>query len=392
MVLILTTFAIMIGFQNCSQSGFISTSGSQQSSLGSTVDEPVPPATDPVPIINPAITPVINPVLSSNFISHITTTNGVRCAIVGPLQIARCYGLGYYNGFTLVDQNVFLDIKKSEGAIEVDSAQYFACALMKNKTVKCWGSNGDGQLGNGTIEYSNIAVEVLNITNVKKISVGSYFVCALKEDQTVWCWGRNDGQAMIPGHSEYQILAPVQVVGLENVVDINAGSYHSCAILTNSKIKCWGQNGSGQLGNNSTDKVFVPVEVSGIQNAIKVVADKGTNFSCALLRTGQVNCWGDNRYGQLGNGTLVSSSIPVVVSDLADIKDITAGTFSSCAINQKNEVYCWGNDYGKRPFYIDQISDFYEMDFDRNLFVVTKMGVVVTYSGLTNQKINLFKF
>ena len=74
------------------------------------------------------------------------------------------------------------------------------------------------------------------------------------------------------------------------------------------------------------------------------------------------------------------------------IKNITAGTLSSCAINQKNEVKCWGSDYSQTPYYVDQISDFYEMDFDRNLSVLTKTGVVVTYSGQTNQKVNIFNF
>lgn len=389
LALIFTTFIVFVSFQNCSQSGFISTTESQQNSLSSTSTDPQPAVANP-PTSEPV--PILPPPLSSTFITKISTTNGVRCAVFGPTQKVRCYGLGTYSGFEVTDQNKFVEIKDSEGAIQVANAQYFACALMKNKTVKCWGSNPYGQLGNGTIENSNTASQVLNLTNVKKISLGSYFACALKEDQTVWCWGRNDGSVMITGHSEYQILNAVQASGLENVIDINSGSYHSCAILATHQIKCWGESGSGQLGNNSTVKSLDPVIVSGVENALQVGASKGTSFTCALLNTGKVNCWGDNRYGQLGNGSLDSSLIPLEVSGLENIKAITVGTFSSCAINQLNEVKCWGGDYGKTPYYIDQISDYYEMDFDRNLSVLTKTGLVVSYSGLTNNKYNLFGF
>jgi alpha-tubulin suppressor-like RCC1 family protein len=107
-------------------------------------------------------------------------------------------------------------------------------------------------------------------------------------------------------------LTPVQVVGLSGVVAISAGWRHTCALLGNGTLQCWGQNQFGQLGNGTTTNRTTPVPVSGITGAVGVTAG-WWHHSCALLSGGSVRCWGANDWGQFGSGTKTSSSTPVTM-------------------------------------------------------------------------------
>ncbi|MEN9595258.1 MAG: hypothetical protein RLY23_1741, partial [Actinomycetota bacterium] len=109
---------------------------------------------------------------------------------------------------------------------------------------------------------------------------------------------------------------PVAVSGLSNTVAISTGESHSCALLADGTAKCWGNNASGQLGNNTTTSSSIPVVVSGLASAVAISAGASGFHSCALLADGTAKCWGNNGYGELGNGTTTNSSIPVVVSGI----------------------------------------------------------------------------
>jgi alpha-tubulin suppressor-like RCC1 family protein len=152
---------------------------------------------------------------------------------------------------------------------------------------------------------------VTGLTNAVAISGGGAHTCAVLGDGTVWCWGENEFGALGNG-STITSTTPAQVVGLTGAVDVSAGWRHTCALLGNGTVRCWGQNANGQLGNGTTTQSTVPVQASGITGAVAVTAG-WWHHSCALLGDGTVRCWGVNEWGQFGSGTRTSSSTPVTM-------------------------------------------------------------------------------
>src|SRR5207237_3526833 len=139
------------------------------------------------------------------------------------------------------------------------------------------------------------------------------------------------------------------VHGVARWATVSAGSTHSCALLADGTAKCWGLNGSGQLGNNTTTNASTPVVVSGLGAGTNVVAvSAGGNHTCALLGDGTAKCWGANAFGQLGNGTTTNSSTPVVVTGLAGAVALSAGENHTCALLAGGTAKCWGaNAFGQ---------------------------------------------
>lgn len=223
--------------------------------------------------------------------------------------------------------------------ITITAGESHTCGLTATGTVKCWGFNAGGQLGNNSTDSSVAPVDVLGLSGVKAIAAGSFHTCALLNNETVKCWGKNvNGQ--LGNNSTTNSLLPVDVLGLTGVTAISAGGFHTCALLANSTIQCWGRNSSGQVGNNSTIDRTVPTEVTGLDN-VKAV---GTGFehSCALLNNETVKCWGDNFIGQLGNNSETDSSMPVDVMYLTGVKMIVVGPLQACAILNDEKIKCWG--------------------------------------------------
>jgi alpha-tubulin suppressor-like RCC1 family protein len=162
--------------------------------------------------------------------------------------------------------------------------------------------------------------------------------CLLTQQGEVFCWGQG-------AHSSQDISVdtfgkPFQVDGLE-AISLDAGWYHTCVTTRDGHVKCWGQNGNGQLGNGATEDSFSPVDVTGLEEVTSVAA--GAAHSCALNTSGVVYCWGQNSQGQLGDGTTTDRSQPVQVTDLsAPAVSITAGPTFTCALLVSGKVECWG--------------------------------------------------
>jgi hypothetical protein len=205
---------------------------------------------------------------------------------------------------------------------------------MADATVRCWGRNTRGQLGDGSSNFSSSTpVPVWGLTNVAAVSGGGYHTCALTRDGTVQCWGEN-AQGQIGSTLGFSNV-PVTVEGISNAVGISTGFLHSCAVLSDGTTKCWGHNISGQLGNGTTTNSSVPVQVGGLSGPIQIAA--GGAFeggqSCALMPDRSARCWGWNAYGQLGNGTTIDSLTPVTVTGVGGLtwtsSDTTVATIDA---------------------------------------------------------------
>lgn len=219
-----------------------------------------------------------------------------------------------------------------------------SCVLLTSGAVKCWGSNAEGQLGDGSTTSKIIPTQVSGLTSgVSQVVAGGYHVCALLNSGAVQCWGSNTYGQLGDG-STLNRLTPTQVLGLTSgVVQISAGRSHTCALLNNGAVNCWGAGGYGQIGNLSFINKTSPTQVSGLTSGVSQISARG-DHSCALLNTGAVKCWGYNSYGQLGDGTQDSKNTPTQVSGLTSgVNQITAGWLSSCALLGTGEVRCWGS-------------------------------------------------
>ena len=231
---------------------------------------------------------------------------------------------------------------------EVISSKGHSCALHKGGTISCWGNNDEGQLGNRTETDNWMPMEIVGITDATTITTGGGHTCALHQDGKISCWGNND-YGQLGNRTDTDYRTPMEIVGITDATTISAGGGYTCALHKGGTISCWGNNDYGQLGyETDTWWSSEPVEVVDITDATAIAT--GTEHACALHQDGKISCWGRNYYGQLGNGTKTWwSSEPVEVVDITDATAISASYAAhSCALHQDGKISCWGNNnYGQ---------------------------------------------
>jgi alpha-tubulin suppressor-like RCC1 family protein len=235
----------------------------------------------------------------------------------------------------------------SARARAIAAGEFHTCAVTRTGIVECWGSNRAGQLGDGTRADRRIPVAVNALTGVASIAAGGSFTCARTSAGGVDCWGDNaHGQL---GGGAGRSSTPVAVFGLSGgVTAISAGAAHACALTTGGAVRCWGANEHGQLGDGTRSDRTTPVSVSDLSSGVIAIAAGGSH-TCAVTRSGAVKCWGDNAYGQLGDGTTITRTAPVAVSGLTSgMAAIVAGGQHTCALTRRGAVRCWGrNRFGQ---------------------------------------------
>lgn len=231
-------------------------------------------------------------------------------------------------------------------------------AVMEDGTVKAWGRNLEGELGVGSNsgpekcgsagDCSTVPVTVPGLSHVRAMAAGPANVLALLEDGTVMAWGSNlNGQ--VGDGTTVQKTAPVHVPGLSEVVSIAAGGGPvgggSYAVLANGEVRAWGSGNSGLLGDGSTERSLVPVAVSGLHEVTQVAA--GASHALALLADGEVRAWGGGFHGQLGTGGSGSgykSTVPVAVSGITGATAVAAAAYQSFALVAGGQLESWGDD------------------------------------------------
>ena len=261
-------------------------------------------------------------------------------------------------------------------------AYHNSCGLTNTGAMKCWGYNGWGQIGTLAAGVqttpSNLPGYTSNVSAIAAghhhtcvlttagavscfgyswnnnlspginsgavdISAGYLHTCALMSYGGVKCWGRNDSGGQLGDGTNTNRVAAVDVLGLTSgVTAITTGMEFSCALLNTGAVKCWGYNGYGQIGDGTNTNRNVPTQVSGIESeAVAIVG--GNNHACALLATGAVKCWGANYYGQIGDATTSNRLTPVTITSLGtSVRSISAGWEHTCAVTRSGAAKCWG--------------------------------------------------
>ncbi len=295
-----------------------------------------------------------------------TTTNAKAC-IPGELRIAispfhacarltdgsvRCWGVnwsGRIGDGTTVDRSTPTAVVGLSDATDVAVGSLHSCALVTGGAVRCWGSNFFGSIGDGTTDDRLTPTAVVGLSGVKKLAAGGSSACAILDDDTVRCWGQLGKGIQLDDGTTTEGRTPAAIPGLSGVSAITLGDGHACALLGNGTVRCWGDNSFGQLGDGTTTRPTTTTAVLGLTNVVGISA--GEFRSCALLDDGTVRCWGRNNYYKLGDGTTNTPprTSPVTVIGLSGVTEIGAGGEShTCARLANGSVRCWGrNDYGQ---------------------------------------------
>jgi alpha-tubulin suppressor-like RCC1 family protein len=259
----------------------------------------------------------------------------------------KCWGYNMYGQLgnaTEMSSPTPVLVQGVNDAVSISAqAGYHVCAVLADGRAQCWGSGYGGDLGNGSQLDSSSIKTVQGLSNIASISTGGNYTCAVLTSGTLYCWGQTpDGS----GGSSTPTL-----VSLSDVVAVQTGDASACALRGDGTVYCWGDNVSGQIGDGMTadavHPVATPTEVVGLSDAAAIAVGQGQ--ACAIVTGGGVVCWGDNTHGELGIGTVTTggppygSAVPVTVPGLTGVRALTLAGDYACALLAGGNVACWGD-------------------------------------------------
>ena len=316
------------------------------------------------------------------------------CALLDDESI-KCWGNGYYGqlgqGNTdhigdgsgeMGDSLKAVELGSDRTAKQVAAGRCHTCALLDDESIKCWGNGYYGQLGQGNTDDigdgsgemgdSLKAVELGSNRTAKQVAAGRYHTCALLDDESIKCWGNGYYGQLGQGNTDHigdgsgemgDSLKAVELGSGRTAKQVAAGDYHTCALLDDESIKCWGRGDYGRLGQGNTDDIgdgsgemgdsLKAVDVGTDRNAQQVAA--GFYHTCALLDDESIKCWGRGEYAQLGQGNtddigdgsgeMGDSLKAVELGSDRTAKSLSVGSHHACALLDDDSIKCWGSGY-----------------------------------------------
>ncbi len=259
------------------------------------------------------------------------------------------------NGGTNTKQGTpdYVNLPAGRKAVAVSTGEFHTCAILDNGSMMCWGDDTFGQLGNGAIITADkdepVYVNLPSGRTAVGLTVGWSYVCAILDTGSLMCWGLNNkGQLGNGGTTDENSPVSVDLPYGRTAVAVDAGEKHTCAILDTGSLMCWGKDNKGQLGNGATtgdqpSPVYVDLPTG--RTAVSIVA--GKEHSCAILDNRDMMCWGKDGDSQLGNGAGTTDQVSPVYVDLPtglNAVMISAGASHTCAVLDNAYTYCWGSD------------------------------------------------
>jgi alpha-tubulin suppressor-like RCC1 family protein len=289
------------------------------------------------------------------------------------------------NGTSGGSSNVPVAVSTTIKFSSVVAGRIHTCGLSVAGDAYCWGSNFVGSLGDGSgldsLTPSAVTAPSVGI-QYSSISASNDHTCVISLAKDAYCWGEN-GTGQLGDNSIIQRNTPVKVSdpvsGPEAYSSISAGYSHTCAIAANGKTYCWGENADGELGDAGNIDSSIPVLVNtGVVAYTSIAA--GNNFSCGIQANGSAYCWGSNGNGNLGDNTINDSNTPVLVNDpiagAVKYSSIVAGGFHTCATSLAGDAYCWGYNFD------GELGDGANSNIEIPTLVSPPTGGAVLYSGL----------
>ncbi len=280
-------------------------------------------------------------------------------------------------------------ISSAERFVAVSAGFLHSCGLTTDGKVYCWGANGRGELGDGTSIERLVPVLVQTAQRFVAIGTGQAYTCGLTATGEIWCWGEapvgpvgpspafvparfagpgfvsltlgyelacarrpdetvcwgNNNRGQVGDGSTVPRAQPARVALAAPLVLVSAGVTHACGLSEVGAATCWGENAAGQLGDSIVDYSAYPL-TAAVGIPLIDLSARSLAHTCGVTDHGDVVCWGGNIVGQLGDGTMQGSAVPIRVLVSARFTSVVTGHVHTCALTSEGAVWCWG--YGRR--------------------------------------------
>ncbi|NBY46341.1 MAG: hypothetical protein EBQ56_00920, partial [Proteobacteria bacterium] len=218
-----------------------------------------------------------------------------------------------------------------------------SCGIVESGRAYCWGANSSGNLGDNTTTARNTPAAVFDTGTYTKLSLGYGHSCGIKLDWSQWCWGENYGGQIGDGTTAIA-TSPVLVKGIQSSISLALGVSHTCSLAPDGRATCWGENNWGQVGDGLDSVRPTPVKVTGAATFTSVIA--GGWHTCGRTSMGVTQCWGWNAKGQVGDGTTTNRAAPVTVGtggSTTQFAKVSGGLYHTCGLDSSGAAYCWGS-------------------------------------------------
>lgn len=282
---------------------------------------------------------------SSTQYKEVSAGQSHTCAITSA-GLLRCWGLndfGQLGDGTTVLRTTPVNIDSSTSFSQISSGFSHSCAITAAGKLKCWGKNQSGQLGDGTTNDKLSPISIDAGASYSKISTGEDFTCGILTNGTLKCWGNGNSYRLGDGSGESKLL-PTVIDGGTLYSQISVNGPHACGITTSGVLKCWGYNGFGQLGDGTTDD----------HRKTPTVIDQGISYSklktgswhtCGITQSQKMRCWGYNGFGQIGDANNLYRNLPFTVDTNTNYSDLALGDWFSCGLTSSGQLKCWGQNH-----------------------------------------------